>query len=307
MAQTVLDSKGWKVGGVREGKWTLFGDTVTAEAEGITTKPGLINTLPGDDAINGTLEADLDGKNPDADNNLLAGVLINKQTILNLGLGDDSITGNGPSDNPDASGIRNEGILFTGPGKDSLEGNGYNGIFNARLAVISMGLGADTITGTGPGYGLFNEGVITMDAGDDFINGSGSEQGIHNDGTILMGDGADTVDALIGNTPAGFSGDGLIDCGRGNDVVKGFGNGTFRGGAGTDALVLQDGIYTVMADGANFTITATDLETPANVAPGTMTINSFEKIGGINDTLFTDFLNITAETFKVENGNISVV
>ena len=62
MAQTVLDSKGWKVGGVREGKWTLFGDTVTAEADGITTNPGLINTLPGDDAINGTLEADLDGK-----------------------------------------------------------------------------------------------------------------------------------------------------------------------------------------------------------------------------------------------------
>jgi hypothetical protein len=55
----------------------------------------------------------------------------------------------------------------------------------------------------------------------------------------------------------------------------------------------------------NFTITATDLASVAS--PGTMTINSIEKIGGANDAIFTGFLDVSSNTFKIEGGHVSVV
>ena len=48
-------------------------------------------------------------------------------------------------------------------------------------------------------------------------------------------------DALVG----GWAGGGRADLGAGNDVVRGFGSGTFDGGLGTDALTFNAGTYSI--------------------------------------------------------------
>ena len=95
MAQTVLDSRGWTVGGVRQGCWTLFNDTASASTEGVTTATGTINTLSGNDTIYGKLIA-----GGGSAGNPIAGVFINKGTTLNTSLGDDRITGYDPRREP---------------------------------------------------------------------------------------------------------------------------------------------------------------------------------------------------------------
>jgi len=288
MAATVLDSKGWKVNGVYRGRWTLFADTASAATEGITTEPGTINTQSGNDNLVGRLTTGTGSQGTP-----IAGVFISAGTTLNLGFGDDRITGYGPTANSFEYGIRNEGVVNTGYGNDRLEGTGNDGIFNGETGQVSTGDGNDRMTGIGISYGLVNRGVISMDAGRDSIIGSNSGLGIFNQGVILMGDGADTVDALIGNTPGGFSGTGgIIDLGRGNDVLKGFGDGSFKGGEGTDNLILQDGVYTFTAGVDGFAITATG-------SGATMNINSFETFGGVSSGVFT---NVSDGTFTILGG-----
>lgn len=299
MAQTVLDSKGWKVGSTYRGRWTLLSNTASASTGGIVTEAGTINTLSGNDNLIGRLTAET----ADIDNPT-AGVFINAETTLNLGFGDDRVTGFGTQSRDYSYGIRNEGVLNAGYGNDRLEGTGYDGLFNAEDAQISMGDGNDRIVGNGStaeganSYGLVNYGTISMETGRDSIIGSNSTLGIFNQGLILMGDGADTVDALIGNTPGGFSGvDGIIDCGKGNDVVKGFGEGTFLGGDGTDTLILQDGEYIFTASGNDFLVTA------ATGSLASMRINSFENLGGALDTTFQP---ITGATFMIQDGKVVI-
>lgn len=136
--------------------------------------------------------------------------------------------------------------------------------------------------------------MVNTGYGNDRLDGTGNN-GIFNEGVILMGDGADTVDALIGNTPGGFSGaGGIIDLGRGNDVLKGFGDGTFKGGDGTDNLILQDGDYTFTPVGDSFAITALG-------SGATMNINGIETFGGVSSGAFT---NVSGGTFKILGGVI---
>ncbi|MFM8524558.1 MAG: hypothetical protein ACKOCM_02915 [Cyanobacteriota bacterium] len=313
MAAITLDKKGWSGSG--RGRWTFFSDavyaTTTTENVAIETKPTTINTLTGSDSLVGTVTAG----NGSGFGDPAAGVWVTTGTRLNLGLGDDQIIGEANVESGSYNfGVYNEGAIDTGYGNDLIQGSSRFGVCNNGSSTISMGDGSDQIIGessdvnaAGQDFAVINHGFINMGAGKDSITGFNSTNGLFNDGKITMGDGADTVDALIGGaagSPGGLQGGGLIDFGRGDDVLKGFGEGTFNSGAGTDSLVLQDGIYTVVANGSNFLITATNLAlTPS---PGTMTINSFEKIGGANDPLYSGFLDIAADTFKIENGNISL-
>ncbi len=287
MAQTVLDSRGWTVGGVRKGRWTLFGDTVLAPTEGIQTDPVTINTLPGNDNLIGILAAGTG--TPEAP---VSGFKVTAGTRLNLGLGDDQIIGEAPvvadSNN---YGVDNEGAIDTGYGNDTIQGKSRFGVYNGYSGSINTGDGNDRIIGessdiapAGSDFGVVNHGVIIMGAGRDLISAANSTNGLYNDKIIQMGDGADTVDALIGGptgTPGGFQGiQGTIDCGRGHDVVRGFGEGTFLGGAGTDTLVLQNGEYTFTPVGDTILVTTSS----GNAA--TMTLNSFEQVcgAGLNPT-----------------------
>lgn len=94
MAATILDSEGWKVSGVYRGRWTLFSDTASAATEGITTEPGTINTQSGNDNLVGRLTTGIGSELTP-----IAGVFIHADTTLNLGFGDDRITGYGPTAN----------------------------------------------------------------------------------------------------------------------------------------------------------------------------------------------------------------
>ncbi len=303
MAQTILDNKGWTVNGQRQGRWSPFSDTVYAATDGIKTTASTINTLTGNDNLIGTATTTTGGTGFD---NPVAGVWVVQGTRLNLGFGDDQIIGQAPVIAGSFNyGVYNEGAIDTGYGNDLIQGTSRFGISNTETGTINMGDGNDQIIGESSDagtdtsdYALINKGFINMGAGRDSIIGSNSHNGIFNSGTITMGEGADTVDALIGGasgTPGGFQGGGLIDFGRGNDVLKGFGEGTFKGGAGTDSLVLQDGVYTVVADGSNFTIAA-------NAGAPIMTINSFEKIAGANAA----FQDLTAGTYTISGGLITL-
>lgn len=306
MAAIVLDKKGW--GGTDRGRWSLFSDTVytttATEDIAIETKPTTINTLTGNDNLVGTVT----NGNGSGFDDPAAGVWVTKGTRLNLGFGNDQIIGEANVESESYNyGVYNEGAIDTGYGNDLIQGTSRFGVANNATGTINMGDGSDQIIGEssdvavdGQDFGVINHGFINMGAGKDSITGSNSTKGILNDGKITMGDGADTVDALIGGasgTPGGFQGGGLIEFGRGNDVLKGFGTGIFKGGDGTDSLVLQDGVYTIAANGSNFIVTEA-------TAPGMMTINSFEKIGGANDTIFTDFRNIGVGIFVITGGEI---
>lgn len=294
MAQTVLNNRGW-TDGVRQGRWTFFNDTVFAPTEGIVTDPVTINTLSGNDNLIGILTT---GTGTPA--TPVSGFKVTAGTRLNLGLGDDQIIGEAPvvadSNN---YGVDNEGTIDTGYGNDTIRGKSRFGVYNGYTGLINTGDGNDRIIGEssdiapgGSDFGLVNHGFMIMGAGKDLISAANSTNGIYNDKTIQMGDGADTVDALIGGatgTPGGFQGStGTIDCGRGNDIVRGFGEGTFLGGAGTDTLVLQNGEYTFTPDGDNLLVTTTS----GNAA--TMTLNSFEQVCGAGLTpTYTSLTGLT--------------
>jgi len=180
------------------------------------------------------------------------------------------------------------GVIDMGGGKDTLSATtagarsiailngkiGGGGLTNGVLAPTSerivMGGGDDCIVGknipvdaSGNTYGVYNTGTIDLGAGNDSIQGvknstAATGAAIFNNGSILGGDGNDTFDALTG----GWAGSGKVDCGGGADVVKGFGSGTFDGGAGVkDELILGEGVYTVKynalptASVANFQLT----------------------------------------------------
>ncbi|TAG85265.1 MAG: hypothetical protein EAZ09_03240 [Oscillatoriales cyanobacterium] len=53
----------------------------------------------------------------------------------------------------------------------------------------------------------------------------------------------------------GFGGNGSTLLGDGNDILKGFGSGSFSGGNGKDTLQLTTGNYTVGISGAKVSFT----------------------------------------------------
>jgi hypothetical protein len=132
-----------------------------------------------------------------------------------------------------------------------------------------MGDGADSITGIGGAGGAGGNGEVSGSKGS-------QGAGIWNKGTIDTGNGDDTIDALKG----GFAGCGTYLLGRGRDVVKGFGTGTFQGQSGWDSLVLPGTAndYTItLIGGNNADFTVQNI----NGDKQTMTCYSFESIAFI--------------------------
>jgi hypothetical protein len=110
---------------------------------------------------------------------------------------------------------------------------------NNNKGSINLGLGSDTLkataNATGTAIAINNvQGVIEAGYGNDTIKAyaTGSKSyGIFG-GSVETGDGNDRVEA------SSFGGGVNIDMGKGNDVVKGFGNATINGGFGFDTLSL---------------------------------------------------------------------
>ena len=239
---------------------------------------GTINTGAGGDTITGT------GSDVGIGNNSSDGL-----GVIDTGDGNDFITGTSTGSN--GIGIDNSGTINTGFNNDRITGTGnYVGIYNSgTIKTKSVRIdGNDRITGTGGAFGIYNTGNIDTGGGGgtDTITGSGTNAGIFNDGIIQTGANDDVVDALIG----GFGGLGTIDLSSGNDTLKGFGSGTFRGGDGTrDTLVFNPGTYTISAGvgAGNFVIN------------GIMNVSSFELFGpGASVTTFSAAVAAGSVTFS---------
>jgi hypothetical protein len=182
---------------------------------------------------------------------------------MDTGDGNDTITASSSN-----VGMRNSGVINTGSGNDSITASGgTSGIY-----------GSSTV-------GISNSGTINTGNGNDTITGSGSPSGIYNISTINTGAGNDVVDALIG----GFGGGGTTDLETGNDTLKGFGAGTFKGGLGSDTLVFNAGTYTIAAGvgAGNYVI------------GGIMNVPGFELFGpGANITSFSAAVAAGSVTFS---------
>ncbi len=162
----------------------------------------------------------------------------------------------------------------------------FSGIGNAVITGTATATASHVDTagfGIGLAAGLLNAGTITGGDGNDVITGSGSGSvadsladlyaGIANFGHIATGDGKDTVDALTG----GFFGDGTIDLGAGDDTLKGFGTGSFDGGAGSLDLLTLNKVIT----GSPITYNVSTLDVGVyHISNGslTMDVTNFEKI-----------------------------
>ncbi|MEB3333351.1 MAG: hypothetical protein VKP70_00020 [Cyanobacteriota bacterium] len=190
--------------------------------------------------------------------------------------------------------IFNEGSIQTDSGNDTLTGSnsdiGFFPLFTSGIAnagMIFLGTGNDRIAGVGGNIGIRNFGTIHAGEGHDIITGQGATTGIENWGTILTGLGDDTVNALTG----GFAGLGILDLGSGNDVLRGFGTGTFDGGLGIDILDFQPGNYTITASGGGaYRISKGGLQ---------MTVSRFERFAaGADVPLFSQAVLAGQVTFS---------
>lgn len=222
---------------------TGFGnDTINATG---TTGPGIINiggiidTGVGNDIITAT-----------------GGDGIDNGGTINTGLGSDTITATGKI------GIVNGGTLDTGFGNDIITGTATDNFGISNGDTINTGFGDDIITGNGISIGIVNTGTldtsfgndkisgiatdgtgidngeyINTGAGNDTIIGSGGV-GIFNSGTIDTSAGNDTVDALTGGFDSFTLTVGTIDLGKGDDLIRGFGNQVVDGGQGFDTAEL---------------------------------------------------------------------
>lgn len=268
-------------------------DTITgtiAGGEGVYND-GTINTGAGNDTVRGTsaggegIGIDVgivnQGKiNTGADNDTIRGtgeyygIFNNKNSTINTGADDDIIRGASAS----GIGIFNGGTINTGADNDTITGIitgtsvGGEGIFNN--GTINTGSGNDTIRGTGDLFGIENRGTINTGTGNDTITGTstGIDSGIYNYGTIDTGTGTDVVESLKGGFRS-LLGVGETYLRADNDILKGFGTGSFYGGTGKDKLLFGKGTYEISG---------------STVVSGGVTMNvfEFEKIGGANSGLF---------------------
>lgn len=167
-------------------------------------------------------------------------------TVVGLGTGNDKIY---------ASSKENSAITNYGGSKIDL-GSGLNlvsaqgslfGYFAKDSASLLAGADSDSLTfsassQTGVGLQLENNCSISTGDGNDLIKSSGFA-GINSDATstINMGTGLDVLDCMQG----GYAGSGNYRMGTGNDLIRGFGTGTFDGEGDFDTLELGTGVYTV--------------------------------------------------------------
>ena len=181
----------------------------------------LVQTLKGDDLIKNSRQSN---------SNLDFGIFNASSGTIEMGQGNDSLTGSGKN------GIINKGKIYMEDGNDSLRGGGSKGILNEGS--IYLGDGNDSLSGSGS-EGIINNGVISTDNGDDFLGGGGYT-GMINNGIIRTGDGND----LIGGGGASvITNNGTIDMGKGDDSLDARGyygglynKGTINTGEGNDVL-----------------------------------------------------------------------
>lgn len=231
-----LTEIGWiDENGTLLGTWTNQSNVVSDDTAIIVAQDLTVNTLNGNDVING---------NVNDNDNQSEGIRLDNYSQLNTNNGNDTITGTGF----DGFFLSVSSSINTGLGNDAITGSGFAVGISSR-GTINTGIGDDTITGSaeGPPDDLFGStgisnylGTINTGAGNDTILASGNSLGIsNNSGTIDTGAGNDTIDALTG----GFSdsdGSGRINLGRGDDLIRGFGDhqGNIDGGRGYDRAEL---------------------------------------------------------------------
>jgi hypothetical protein len=247
----------WNEGFVNMGSGNDFIEAVGNEHSGINNT-GILYAGPGNDQIraqawrglinSGVIDTDYGNDTIDVYFTESAdfGLLNEKQGRVSLGDGNDQVTLTdwaSPSSEPPI-GIDNYGLFDFGRGPD-------------RLLL-------DNVTGVG----IRNTGTINMDEGNDQIISS-STAIILNDGDIFCGGGADIIDSIA----QGFSGQGVIDMGTGNDTLRGIAvadvpGALYKGGSGVDTLIFNSGTYGVTRLGFDsFTI------------DGKMQVIGFERFG----------------------------
>lgn len=265
---TILTNTGWE--GDLSGTWTDGADLVNAPVDIFVDSGTVANMLAGDDSISAS------GR---------VGGIDNRGTI-ETGNGNDSISGSGGG-----SGIQNLGTINTGEGNDSISGSG--GVGTVNVGTINTGSGDDSISGSGDsdGIGTVNFGTINTGNGNDSILGSGPT-GIFNTGTINTGNGDDTLISK-GVFFGGGDSRGKVFLGNGSDYLKGFGDGSFDGGKGSDTLELTTGTYTVGISGATVSFTGSN-----GFFDATMNTTGFEQlIAGSNTYAFSNLSDGQRITF----------
>jgi hypothetical protein len=169
-------------------------------------------------------------------------------------------------------GIDNFATIDTGEGSDLITGSASGtsfsiGIRNFSNGKIETGDGNDVLMGIGSAFGIANEGG-TINTGDDndyligIVTGElgGFKRAIRNTKTIKTGDGDDIVDALTG----GFGSLGIligtIDLGKGDDLIRGFGEQIVDGGKDFDTAELGiDYDQSLFSLGSSFDIKIGDM------------------------------------------------
>ena len=205
------------------------------------------DTIRGDGDVtgitnSGTIDTDVGGDTISGSGDVGTGINNESNGIINTGIGGDTIAGFSKG-----IGIDNDGTINTGFGGDTISGAALLGIAIDNSGIIDTGAGKDIIDAAfGAVAGIKNSGTIQTGAGADIINaGSGGladDLDINNSGTIDTGAGKDIVDALNGGfdgLTGGFGGGGTIDLGRGDDLIRGFGQQIVDGDRGFDTAELK--------------------------------------------------------------------
>ncbi len=209
--------------------------------------------------------------------------------FFNTGKGDDNITGiineseDGSLTRDDCFPLNFNSALVNAEGGTINTGNGNDNIFGTdgksegveNRSTIDTGNGDDNIFGSGDIAGITNLVTINTGNGDDSIIGTnitGPEDdiaGINNTGTIDTENGNDIVDALTGGLasfglipdPVGDEEIGRINLGRGDDLIRGFGEQIVDGGRGFDTAELGiDYDDDLLSLGSSFDIKIGDME-----------------------------------------------
>jgi len=198
-----------------------------------------------------------------------AGIRISRDSEIDTGAGNDLLIGEGGLGGAGgAAGLGGDG--GTG-GAGGAGGSGGSGGRGGRDGLLTPSRAANGAAGLAGSAGADGGAGADGDAGADGKQGAA----IWNDGVVRTGLGRDTVNG----TKGGFDGSGVYYLDGGGDTVKGFGNATFYGGAGTDSLVLPGlpvgesySINPIGISTADYTITSS--AEPSKL----MTIYSFESI-----------------------------
>lgn len=246
---------------------------------------GTIKTNLGNDSVIGSLKSNFNATGiinagtieTGKGNDIVSGISFEAKNLsrgidnfgtIKTGKGNDIVSGYARGGN--VIGIHNFGTIKTGADEDlilgSASGTSGNGIRNTNNGKIDTEDGDDLIRGTGSSLGISNFGTIKTGSGNDFVIGNvtgevqDTTRGVRNSGTIKTEDGSDTVDAFTGGFGSLGTVVGTIDLGKGDDLIRGFGEQIVDGDEGFDTAEL--GIYydrTLISLGSSFDIQIGDM------------------------------------------------